>query len=80
MLAEIVAQEENTEKNEILYKMQMCSVVFCIPLCLNKIQKSCLGSFLYIIILNWDDAWRFSMEREVDAKETQCKIVQFTNT
>lgn len=80
MLAEIVAQEENTEKNEILYKMQMCSVVFCIPLCLNKIQKSCLGSFLYVIILNWTDAWRFSLEREVDAKETQCNIFQFTNT
>lgn len=48
MLAEIVAQEENTEKNDILYKMQMCSIVFCIPLCLNKIQKSCLGSFLYV--------------------------------
>lgn len=36
-MTEIVAQEENTEKNNILYKMQMYSIVLCIPLCLNKI-------------------------------------------
>lgn len=48
MLTPTVAQEVNAQKNDILYNMQMCLTVSQIPLCLNKIQKSCLGPLLYV--------------------------------